>query len=402
MSKILKTIVCLIAATTLFAFAEDATENTKTEKPVNAGTHPYLFFLEQNGEDSLIVYEQWAQKNPGDPSVLTVYRILDGKSDILTFRVKVEALKEGLCSFRIPENKIDDPTVTKAKELLGIKSDFFEIRFRETPGQMSKILLSVKDSDPSERVDADKAATAPRSEPSSNKAEQAITNPLLTLPQELIGRHHGAMGQYGQAAKDKPLSFGDDDITLGGIELKADGELIVPFALKGESFKDLTFKFLENHVSGAVAVWHPLQDGNDRYSATLSRYGSVFRVLVKLHREDGSVAAIQWICAEPREEDKAKANQELKAENLTMTLILVADTGEPKQYVFVINGAVAYKTLDGLKNYLKGIPRGSSLTWAPGCCRNGNEPLLGSEEEMKKFREFCESIGIKFTLVPSG
>lgn len=150
-------------------------------------------------------------------------------------------------------------------------------------------------------------------------AATATANPLLTLPQELIGRHDGAMGQFGQAAKDKPLSFGDEDITLGGIELKADGGLVVPFALKGESFKNLSFKFLENHVSGAATVWHPLQDGNDRYSATLFRYGSVFRVLVKLEREDGSVAAVQWICAEPRktqagtEQPVARPEPNLKA-----------------------------------------------------------------------------------------
>jgi hypothetical protein len=91
-----------------------------------------------------------------------------------------------------------------------------------------------------------------------------------------------------------------------------------------------------------------------------------------------------------------------KPENLTMTLAWIADAGEPKQYVFVINGVVAYKTLDGLKKYLRGIPKGSSLTWAPGCCRDGDEPLIGSEEDMKAFKEFCDSIGIKFTLVPSG
>ena len=91
-----------------------------------------------------------------------------------------------------------------------------------------------------------------------------------------------------------------------------------------------------------------------------------------------------------------------KPENLTMTLAWVADAGEPKQYVFVINGEVAYKTLDGLKKYLKDIPKGSSLTWDPGCCRIGNEPLIGSADEMKKFKESCELIGIKFTLVPSG
>lgn len=86
--------------------------------------------------------------------------------------------------------------------------------------------------------------------------------------------------------------------------------------------------------------------------------------------------------------------------NLTMTQAWIADAGEPKQYVFVI-GMVAYKTLDGLKTFLKGLPKDSTLTWAPGCCRIGGEPL-NSEDEMKKFKEFCESIGIKFTLVPSG
>ena len=91
-----------------------------------------------------------------------------------------------------------------------------------------------------------------------------------------------------------------------------------------------------------------------------------------------------------------------RPENLTMTLAWIADAGEPKQYVFVINGVVAYKTLDGLKNYLKDIPKGSSLTWAPGCGRIGNEPLIGSADEMKNFKEFCESTGINFTLVPSG
>jgi hypothetical protein len=91
-----------------------------------------------------------------------------------------------------------------------------------------------------------------------------------------------------------------------------------------------------------------------------------------------------------------------KPENLTMTLAWIADAGEPAQYVFVINGVVAYKTLDGLKKYLKDIPKGSSLTWAPDCCRIGKEPLVGSQEDMKAFKDFCDSIGIKFTLVPSG
>ena len=89
-------------------------------------------------------------------------------------------------------------------------------------------------------------------------------------------------------------------------------------------------------------------------------------------------------------------------ENLTLTLAFVADAGESKQYVFVVNGIVAYKTIDGLKKYLSDLPKGSTITWAPGCRRSGEEPLLNSQEEIKKFKEFCEAIGIKFVLVPSG
>jgi hypothetical protein len=89
-------------------------------------------------------------------------------------------------------------------------------------------------------------------------------------------------------------------------------------------------------------------------------------------------------------------------ENLTMDLVWIADAGEPKQYVFVLGGAVAYKTLDGLKDHLKGLSKGSTLTWSPGCDRMGDEPLLGSADGLRKFREFCASIGLKFILVPSG
>ena len=132
----------------------------------------------------------------------------------------------------------------------------------------------------------------------------AFVNPALTIPPELIGQHHGAMGQWGQSTKDGALCFGGDDVTLGGIELRADGELIVPFALRGEAIKNLSFTLHEVGITGGIVVWKPLEVGKDRYSATLFRYGSVFRILVKLHREDESIVAMQWVCAEPREAEQ--------------------------------------------------------------------------------------------------
>ena len=97
-------------------------------------------------------------------------------------------------------------------------------------------------------------------------------------------------------------------------------------------------------------------------------------------------------------------DKDLKPENLTMTLAWVADSERVagKDYIFVIGGVVAYRTLDGLKKHIKELPKGSTLSWAPGCCRIGGEPLLSSEEEMRNFKAFCESCGIAFVLVPSG
>ena len=93
-----------------------------------------------------------------------------------------------------------------------------------------------------------------------------------------------------------------------------------------------------------------------------------------------------------------------KPEKLTLTLAWIADSegSASMEYVFVIDGLVAYRTLEGLKKYISGLPKGSLLTWAPGCDRMGNEPLLSSREEMEKFKAFCESRGINFILVPSG
>ena len=88
--------------------------------------------------------------------------------------------------------------------------------------------------------------------------------------------------------------------------------------------------------------------------------------------------------------------------NLIMTLAEIADAGEPRQYLFVIDGVLAYTTVNGLKKALKNFPTGSRLTWDPGCSLTGEEPLLSSEKAMKDFTDYCASIGIEFVLVPSG
>lgn len=77
------------------------------------------------------------------------------------------------------------------------------------------------------------------------------------------------------------------------------------------------------------------------------------------------------------------------------------DVSSTREYVFVI-GVVGFRTLEGLKKFVAMLPAGSILEWSPGCRRTGSEPLLSSEEEMEKWKKFCEEHGIEFVLMPAG
>lgn len=145
MTRAVLFLATFVAITTCVC-ADDAPANTNAEKPANSDLQPYLMFIQQNGDDSLMIYEQWRRKSPDQPCMLTVLRKTGGKPDIMNFGAKLEEFKDGVCRFRILGNEpIYLEVVTKAKELLGIKSDVFEIHFRDDPGQTSRTLLSVKD-----------------------------------------------------------------------------------------------------------------------------------------------------------------------------------------------------------------------------------------------------------------
>jgi hypothetical protein len=85
----------------------------------------------------------------------------------------------------------------------------------------------------------------------------------------------------------------------------------------------------------------------------------------------------------------------------TMSIACFSDTlGKKPEWIFVL-GTVAFRSLDDLKKAITHFPKGSTLTWAPGCKRIGGEPLSG-EGELNAFRAHCEAHGIRFILVPSG
>lgn len=83
-----------------------------------------------------------------------------------------------------------------------------------------------------------------------------------------------------------------------------------------------------------------------------------------------------------------------------MELVYIFDENST-EFIFVIGNA-GFKSVDSLKNFLRSLPPGSNLEWAPGCMRRGNEPLLSSEWEMEEFKAFCAESNINFVLVPSG
>ncbi len=60
------------------------------------------------------------------------------------------------------------------------------------------------------------------------------------------------------------------------------------------------------------------------------------------------------------------------------------------------------ESVDDLKKHLGTLPRGSVLVWAPGCDTDGTEPLVNSETEMARFRDFCTERGITLKMIPSG
>ena len=124
---------------------------------------------------------------------------------------------------------------------------------------------------------------------------------------------------------------------------------------------------------------------------------SVLRVAV-LVGIAAAASSAQFAAAGDAQSAAAGDAQPLPAYELT--LVHVAD-GPKVDYVFAI-GHAGFRTVEGLKRFLGPLPRGTRLTWRPGCDRFGDEPLLSSEEEMRAFRRFLEERGRDFVLVPSG
>ena len=83
-----------------------------------------------------------------------------------------------------------------------------------------------------------------------------------------------------------------------------------------------------------------------------------------------------------------------------MSLVYIFES-VPTEHVFVI-GNSGFKTVASLEKFVAALPAGTTIRWAPGCERFGDEPLLSSEKEMARFIAFCRAHRVNFVLVPSG
>ena len=97
---------------------------------------------------------------------------------------------------------------------------------------------------------------------------------------------------------------------------------------------------------------------------------------------------------------RADAQETQPTPKYRMELVYIVEENST-EFIFVI-GHAGFKSVESLKNFLSSLPPGSTLEWAPGCLRMGNEPLLSSAQEMEEFKAFCAERNINFVLVPSG
>ena len=88
-------------------------------------------------------------------------------------------------------------------------------------------------------------------------------------------------------------------------------------------------------------------------------------------------------------------------EKLKLALVQIAET-DPFEYLFVVNDAIGFKSVESLKKFVAGMIPGSTLTWDPGCVRMGKEPILSSPQDLEAFKAFCADHKVELIIIPSG
>jgi len=73
-----------------------------------------------------------------------------------------------------------------------------------------------------------------------------------------------------------------------------------------------------------------------------------------------------------------------------------------KTEVIMVMGNSGFRSVEALKNWVQGLPPGTSLELDMTCENFGIEPLINSEKDMADFKDFCAKHHINLIIKPAG
>jgi hypothetical protein len=85
-----------------------------------------------------------------------------------------------------------------------------------------------------------------------------------------------------------------------------------------------------------------------------------------------------------------------------LTAAAFSDTFEKPDWFFLLDGTVAYRSFEALKEGIgKIVSAGSTLQWESSDVGVTPE-AFSSPEKLKGFEEFCKARGVRFVVLPGG
>ena len=111
-----------------------------------------------------------------------------------------------------------------------------------------------------------------------------------------------------------------------------------------------------------------------------------------------ALVCIIWSPARGSEERAPK--QKPQVHNLSVAAF--SDTFAKPEWFFLLDGVVAYRTLDALKEAIgKTVSPGATLQWESNDIGITPEPF-SSLEKLKEFGEYCAARGVRLAVLPGG
>ena len=113
------------------------------------------------------------------------------------------------------------------------------------------------------------------------------------------------------------------------------------------------------------------------------------------------VALVVFLCWSPAQGVEDRAPKQ-KPQVHKLSAAAFSDTFEKPEWFFLLDGVIAHRSLDGLKEAVgKIISAGSPLKWE-GSDVGVTPEAFSSPEKLKAFEDYCAALGVRFVVVPAG